>query len=101
MRILRAGTFDFVKFRKHIASFRRFTQFVCLNAHREKYPSLDLSYAAGRTGGTMTAALNAANEQVCLCMHVRMTACVCFYVCFEYAILTMLLCYFDDASMLF
>jgi len=31
-----------------------------------KYPSLDLSYAAGRTGGTMTAALNAANEQVFL-----------------------------------
>lgn len=30
---------------------------------RVKYPSLDLSYAAGRTGGTMTAALNAANEQ--------------------------------------
>eukprot|EP00285_Hemiselmis_virescens_P005935 CAMPEP_0173388142 /NCGR_PEP_ID=MMETSP1356-20130122/10525_1 /TAXON_ID=77927 ORGANISM="Hemiselmis virescens, Strain PCC157" /NCGR_SAMPLE_ID=MMETSP1356 /ASSEMBLY_ACC=CAM_ASM_000847 /LENGTH=90 /DNA_ID=CAMNT_0014344973 /DNA_START=52 /DNA_END=321 /DNA_ORIENTATION=- len=30
---------------------------------REKYPSLDLSFAAGRTGGTMTAALNAANEQ--------------------------------------
>jgi len=30
---------------------------------RTKYPSLDLSYAAGRTGGTMTAALNAANEQ--------------------------------------
>eukprot|EP00293_Proteomonas_sulcata_P002206 CAMPEP_0184321098 /NCGR_PEP_ID=MMETSP1049-20130417/117334_1 /TAXON_ID=77928 /ORGANISM="Proteomonas sulcata, Strain CCMP704" /LENGTH=95 /DNA_ID=CAMNT_0026641793 /DNA_START=65 /DNA_END=352 /DNA_ORIENTATION=- len=30
---------------------------------RQKYPSLDLSYSAGRTGGTMTAALNAANEQ--------------------------------------
>lgn len=30
---------------------------------RVKYPSLDLSYGAGRTGGTMTAALNAANEQ--------------------------------------
>mmetsp|Transcript_28629 Transcript_28629/g.58225 ORF Transcript_28629/g.58225 Transcript_28629/m.58225 type:complete len:320 (-) Transcript_28629:77-1036(-) len=30
---------------------------------RTKYPSLDLSYSAGRTGGTMTAALNAANEQ--------------------------------------
>ncbi|EKX37283.1 1-deoxy-D-xylulose 5-phosphate reductoisomerase [Guillardia theta CCMP2712] len=30
---------------------------------RKKYPSLDLSYSAGRTGGTMTAVLNAANEQ--------------------------------------
>jgi len=30
---------------------------------RVKYPSLDLSFSAGRTGGTMTAALNAANEQ--------------------------------------
>ncbi|NJN23068.1 MAG: 1-deoxy-D-xylulose-5-phosphate reductoisomerase [Leptolyngbya sp. RL_3_1] len=28
-----------------------------------KYPCMDLAYAAGRAGGTMTAALNAANEQ--------------------------------------
>ncbi len=28
-----------------------------------KYPCMDLAYAAGRTGGTMTAVLNAANEQ--------------------------------------
>jgi 1-deoxy-D-xylulose-5-phosphate reductoisomerase len=30
--------------------------------HR-KYPCMSLAYAAGRTGGTMTAVLNAANEQ--------------------------------------
>lgn len=30
---------------------------------RAKYPCMDLAYAAGRTGGTMTAVLNAANEQ--------------------------------------
>jgi len=29
----------------------------------KKYPCLPLAYAAGRTGGTMTAALNAANER--------------------------------------
>ncbi|MBN2077362.1 MAG: 1-deoxy-D-xylulose-5-phosphate reductoisomerase [Spirochaetes bacterium] len=29
---------------------------------RERYPALDLCYAAGREGGTMPAALNAANE---------------------------------------
>ena len=29
----------------------------------EKYPCIPLAYAAGRTGGTMTACLNAANEQ--------------------------------------
>ena len=29
----------------------------------EKYPCMDLAYAAGRAGGTMTAVLNAANEQ--------------------------------------
>lgn len=29
-----------------------------------KYPCMDLAYAAGRAGGTMTAVLNAANEQV-------------------------------------
>lgn len=28
-----------------------------------KYPSMDLSYAAGRAGGTMTGVLSAANEQ--------------------------------------
>ena len=28
-----------------------------------KYPCMDLAYAAGRAGGTMTAVLNAANEQ--------------------------------------
>ncbi|MEM9163484.1 MAG: 1-deoxy-D-xylulose-5-phosphate reductoisomerase, partial [Cyanobacteria bacterium P01_F01_bin.4] len=28
-----------------------------------KYPCMELAYAAGRTGGTMTAVLNAANEQ--------------------------------------
>ncbi len=29
----------------------------------QKYPCMDLAYAAGRAGGTMTAVLNAANEQ--------------------------------------
>lgn len=29
----------------------------------KKYPCMDLAYAAGRAGGTMTAVLNAANEQ--------------------------------------
>lgn len=31
---------------------------------RLKYPALDLAYAAGRSGGTMTCVLSAANEQV-------------------------------------
>ena len=31
---------------------------------RQKYPSLDLAYAAGRRGGTMTGVLSAANEAV-------------------------------------
>ncbi|CAI5514953.1 unnamed protein product [Closterium sp. Naga37s-1] len=31
--------------------------------NRDKYPSMDLSYAAGRAGGTMTGVLSAANEQ--------------------------------------
>ncbi|MEB3199452.1 MAG: 1-deoxy-D-xylulose-5-phosphate reductoisomerase [Synechococcaceae cyanobacterium] len=30
---------------------------------RQKYPCMELAYAAGRTGGTMPAAMNAANEQ--------------------------------------
>mmetsp|Transcript_24942 Transcript_24942/g.32562 ORF Transcript_24942/g.32562 Transcript_24942/m.32562 type:complete len:151 (+) Transcript_24942:98-550(+) len=30
---------------------------------REKYPCIDLAYAAGNAGGTMTAVLNAANEE--------------------------------------
>ncbi|CAD7694911.1 unnamed protein product [Ostreobium quekettii] len=30
---------------------------------RQKYPALDLSYAAGRAGGTMTGVLSAANEK--------------------------------------
>lgn len=30
----------------------------------EKYPSMELAYAAGRAGGTMTGVLSAANEQV-------------------------------------
>jgi len=30
---------------------------------REKYPCIDLAYAAGKAGGTMTAVLNAANEE--------------------------------------
>lgn len=30
---------------------------------RVKYPCIDLAYAAGRLGGSMTAAMNAANER--------------------------------------
>lgn len=30
---------------------------------RRKYPCIDLAYAAGRKGGSMTAAMNAANER--------------------------------------
>lgn len=30
---------------------------------RVKYPCIDLAYAAGRAGGSMTAAMNAANER--------------------------------------
>ena len=30
---------------------------------RQKYPSMDMAYAAGRAGGTMTGVLSAANEQ--------------------------------------
>ena len=30
---------------------------------RAKYPAMDLAYAAGRAGGTMTGVLSAANEQ--------------------------------------
>lgn len=33
------------------------------NPDRAKYPCIELAYAAGRAGGTMTAVLNAANEQ--------------------------------------
>lgn len=36
-----------------------------------KYPSMDLAYAAGRAGGTMTGVLSAANEQV------RAACCAC------------------------
>lgn len=43
--------------------FAKLGSMTFLKPDREKYPSLDLSYAAGRTGGTMTAALNGANEQ--------------------------------------
>lgn len=34
------------------------------NPDNEKYPAMDLAYAAGRAGGTMTGVLSAANEQV-------------------------------------
>lgn len=33
------------------------------NPDNEKYPAMDLAYAAGRAGGTMTGVLSAANEQ--------------------------------------
>jgi 1-deoxy-D-xylulose-5-phosphate reductoisomerase len=41
-----------------------------------KYPSMNVAYAAGRAGGTMTGVLSAANEQVC-----RRRSCVCVCVC--------------------
>ena len=31
---------------------------------RAKYPAVDLAYSAGRSGGTMTGVLSAANEKV-------------------------------------
>mmetsp|Transcript_58233 Transcript_58233/g.142861 ORF Transcript_58233/g.142861 Transcript_58233/m.142861 type:complete len:479 (-) Transcript_58233:196-1632(-) len=43
--------------------FAKMSSMTFMKPDRVKYPSLDLSYSAGRTGGTMTAALNAANEQ--------------------------------------
>jgi 1-deoxy-D-xylulose 5-phosphate reductoisomerase len=33
-----------------------------------KYPSMNVAYAAGRAGGTMTGVLSAANEQVGCCV---------------------------------
>jgi len=39
------------------------SQLTFMKPDREKYPCIDLAYAAGRAGGTMTAALNAANEE--------------------------------------
>ena len=36
------------------------------NPDRAKYPAMDLAFAAGRAGGTMTGVLSAANEQVSL-----------------------------------
>ena len=32
-------------------------------ADKRKYPSVDLGYAAGRAGGTMTGVISAANEK--------------------------------------
>ena len=43
--------------------FAKMSTMTFMKPDRVKYPSLDLSFSAGRTGGTMTAALNAANEQ--------------------------------------
>lgn len=37
------------------------------NPDRAKYPAMDLAFAAGRAGGTMTGVLSAANEQVWAC----------------------------------
>lgn len=44
---------------------------------RQKYPALDLSFAAGRTGGTMTGVLSAANEKVRTVIRVALI-CGCF-----------------------
>ena len=38
------------------------------NPDRAKYPAMDLAFAAGRAGGTMTGVLSAANEQVIVCV---------------------------------
>ena len=53
---------------------------MCARFLRAKYPSMDLAYAAGRIGGSMTGVLSAGNEQAvevggCLCMCVRMYVC--------------------------
>ena len=48
---------------------------------RAKYPALDLAYAAGRSGGTMTGVLSAANEQA-VEMFIDHKVCgVCVCVC--------------------
>jgi hypothetical protein len=39
----------------------------------KKYPAMDLAYAAGRMGGTMTGVLSAANEQVGLLLLLSLT----------------------------
>lgn len=40
------------------------SQLTFMKPDNEKYPCIQLAYEAGRTGGTMTAVLNAANEAV-------------------------------------
>ena len=40
--------------------------YICREPDRKKYPSIDLAYAAGRAGGTMTGVMSAANEMVCI-----------------------------------
>ena len=40
------------------------SQLTFMKPDHEKYPCIGLAYAAGRTGGTMPAVLNAANEAV-------------------------------------
>ena len=42
---------------------------------RQKYPAMDVAYAAGRAGGTMTGVLSAANEQVGSAVQVRGRRC--------------------------
>ena len=43
-----------------------------------KYPAVDLAYAAGRSGGTMTGVLSAANEKVATLpiFHFSNSACI-------------------------
>jgi 1-deoxy-D-xylulose-5-phosphate reductoisomerase len=43
--------------------FTKASQLTFREPDRAKYPALDLAYAAGRAGGTMTGVLSAANEQ--------------------------------------
>jgi 1-deoxy-D-xylulose-5-phosphate reductoisomerase len=43
--------------------FTRCSELTFRAPDRKKYPALDLAYAAGRAGGTMTGVLSAANEQ--------------------------------------
>ncbi|KAK9905795.1 hypothetical protein WJX75_006416 [Coccomyxa subellipsoidea] len=43
--------------------FAKASQLTFTPPDRKKYPSMDLAYAAGRAGGTMTAVMSAANEK--------------------------------------
>ena len=44
--------------------FQKMGDLTFRNPDHAKYPAMELAYAAGRAGGTMTGVLSAANEQV-------------------------------------